>query len=246
MKPAKLASAEPAPKKGKKAKAEPEAKAPAVETLKVNIDANQVATIEIPNKFWNGAANITFTATDPEGAKVSKTARFEVRSINDAPKISEKAPQGETIREGARFKTIDLANLAVDPDHPASSLKWSVSGNKQLKVDIRKDNTVIVSVPDPQWSGREMLTFTVTDPEGASANHRMTFEVTRVNDPPTLAKKIPDQKIKEKESFKQIKLDEFVKDPDNKPNELVWTVSGNKKLKAEISPSRILTVLRRL
>ena len=242
VKPAKLASAEPAPKKGKKAKAEPEVKAPAVETLKVSVDANQVATIEIPNKFWNGAANITFTATDPEGAKASKTARFEVRSINDAPKISEKAPQGETIREGGRFKTIDLANLAVDPDHPASSLKWSVSGNKQLKVDIRKDNTVIVSVPDPQWSGREMLTFTVTDPEGASANHRMTFEVTRVNDPPTLAKKIPDQKIKEKESFKQIKLDEFVKDPDNKPNELVWTVTGNKKLKAEISPSRILTV----
>ena len=241
VKPAKLASAEPAPKKGKKP-AKEEEKTPAGETLKVKIDANQVATIEIPNKFWNGAANITFTATDPEGAKVSKTARYEVRSINDAPKISERAPQGETIREGGRFKTIDLSNLANDPDHPASKLKWTVSGNKQLKVDIRKDNTVLVSVPDPQWSGREMLTFTVTDPEGASANHRMTFEVTRVNDPPTLAKKIPDQKIKEKETFKQIKLDEYVKDPDNKPNELVWTVSGNKQLKAVISPSRILTV----
>ena len=243
VKPAKLAGAESASaKKGKKGKAEPEAKAPAGETVSVKIDANQVATIAIPNRFWNGAANITFTATDPEGAKASKTARFEVRSINDPPKISEKAPQGETIREGGRFKTIDLASLASDPDHPASSLKWTVSGNKQLKVDIRKDNTVIVAVPDPQWSGRETLTFTVTDPEGASANHKMNFEVTRVNDPPTLAKKIPDQKIKEKEQFKQIKLDEYVKDPDNKPNELTWTVSGNKQLKAEISPSRILTV----
>ena len=242
VKPVKVGAAAPAPaKKGKKAKAE-EPKAPAGETLKVNVDKNQVATIAIPNKFWNGAANITFTVTDPEGAKVSKTARFEVRSINDAPKISEKAPQGETIREGGRFKTIDLASLAEDPDHPATSLKWSISGNKQLKADIRKDNTVIVSVPNDQWSGRETLTFTVTDPEGASANHRMTFEVTRVNDPPVLVKKIPDQKIKEKESFKQIKLDEFVKDPDNKPNELKWTVTGNKKLKADISPSRILTV----
>ena len=240
VKPAKVGAAEPA-KKGKKG-AKEEEKAPAGDMLKVKIDAQQVATIEIPNKYWNGAANITFTATDPEGAKVSKTARFEVRSINDPPKISEKAPQGETIREGGRFKTIDLSNLAHDPDHAASKLKWTVSGNKQLKVDMRKDNTVIVSVPDPQWSGREMLTFTVTDPEGASANHKMTFEVTRVNDPPTLAKKIPDQKIKEKEQFKQIKLDEYVKDPDNKPNELVWKVTGNKQLKAEISPSRILTV----
>ena len=239
VKPAKAGAAA-APKKGKKGKEEE--KAPAGESLKVKIDAQQVATIEIPNKYWNGAASITFTATDPEGAKVSKTAHFEVRSINDPPKISDKAPQGETIREGGRFKTIDLASLAHDPDHPASSLKWTVSGNKQLKVDMRKDNTVIVSVPDPQWSGREMLTFTVTDPEGASANHKMTFEVTRVNDPPTLAKKIPDQKIKEKEQFKQIKLDEYVKDPDNKPNELSWSISGNKKLKAEISSSRILTV----
>ena len=239
VKPAKAGGAEPA-KKGKKGKEEE--KAPAGETLKVKVDANQTATIEIPNKYWNGAANITFTVTDPEGAKVSKTAHFEVRSINDPPKISEKAPQGETIREGGRFKTIDLASLANDPDHPASKLKWTVSGNKQLKVELRKDNTAVVSVPDPQWSGREMVTFTVTDPEGASANHRMNFEVTRVNDPPVLSKKIPDQTIKEKEQFKQIKLDEFVNDPDNKPSELRWTVSGNKKLKAEISPSRILTV----
>ena len=245
VKPAK-AESEKAPAKGKKGKkAEPEAAAPATETLDVKVETvngQRVAAIVIPNKFWNGAANITFTVTDPEGAKASKTARFEVRSVNDAPKISDKAPKGETIREGGRFKTIDLSTLASDPDHKATQLKWSVSGNKQLKVDLRKDNTVIVSVPNDQWNGKETITFTVTDPEGASANVKMNFEVTRVNDAPVLVKKIPDQKIKEKESFKQIKLDEFVKDPDNKPNELIWSVSGNKKLKAEISPSRVLTV----
>ncbi len=215
---------------------------PAGETLKVTVDANQVATVNIPNKFWHGAANITFTATDPEGASASKTARFEVRSVNDAPVIASNAPAGETILEGGRFKTIDLSTLAEDPDHPASSLKWDVSGNRDLKVDIRKDNTVIVSTPDKQWSGKEALTFTVTDPEGAYARHKMLFEVTRVNDPPAFVKRIPDQVIKEKETFKPINLNEFVKDPDNKPNELRWKISGNKKLKAEISPSQILTV----
>ncbi len=215
---------------------------PAGEKLSVNVDANQVANIVIPNKYWHGAANITFTATDPEGASASKTARFEVRSVNDAPVIAANAPTGETILEGGRFKTIDLSTLAEDPDHPASSLKWEVSGNRDLKVDIRKDNTVIISVPDKQWSGKENLTFSVTDPEGAYARHKMLFEVTRVNDPPTFVKRIPDQKIKEKETFKQIKLDEFVKDPDNKPNELRWRITGAKQLKAEISASRVLTV----
>ena len=215
---------------------------PAGETLRVQVGADQVANIIIPNKYWHGAANITFTATDPEGASASKTARFEVRSVNDAPVIAANAPTGETILEGGRFKTIDLSTLAEDPDHPASSLKWEVSGNRDLKVDIRKDNTVIISVPDKQWSGKENLTFSVTDPEGAYARHKMLFEVTRVNDPPAFVKRIPDQKIKEKETFKQIKLDEFVKDPDNKPNELRWRITGAKQLKAEISASRVLTV----
>ncbi len=226
--------------KGKKgAAAEPASTKPG---LNVKVDHNHVATIVIPDKYWNGAADITFTVTDPEGAKASKTAHYEVRSINDPPVISSSAPKGESIRENGVFKTIDLTNLASDPDHKASQLKWTVSGNKFLKVNMLKDNTVKVAVPDAQWNGKETVTFTVTDPEGASANHKMLFEVSRVNDPPVIAKKIPDQKIKEKELFKQIKLDEYVKDPDNKPNELKWTVSGNRQLKAEITPSRVLTV----
>ena len=231
----------PAKKKGKKGKDDDDE--PVGETLGVTVDPTGVATVNIPNKYWHGAANITFTATDPEGASASKTARFEVRSVNDAPVIAKDAPTGETILEGGRFKTIDLTALANDPDHPQSSLKWEVSGNRDLKVDIRKDNTVIVSVPDKQWSGKESLTFSVTDPEGAYARHKMVFEVTRVNDPPVFTKRIPDQKIKEKETFKPIKLDEFVKDPDNKPNELRWRITGAKQLKAEISASRMLTVI---
>ena len=241
VKPVKVGAAD-AGKKGKKAAKEEDAPKSSAPGLSVKVDAQHVATIAIPNKYWNGAADIVFTAKDPEGAAVSKMARFEVRSINDPPKISEKAPKGETIRENGRFTTIDLSNLATDPDHPASALKWTFSGNKALKVNHRKDNTVEVAVPDPQWNGKEMITFTVTDPEGASANHKMVFEVTRVNDPPAFVKRIPDQKIKEKETFKPIHLDEFVKDPDNKPNELKWRVSGAQKLKAEISSGRVLTV----
>ena len=236
----KTKSTAPAAKGKKGAAAEPAASSK--DQLGVKVDNNRVATIVIPNKYWNGAADITFTVTDPEGAKASKTAHYEVRSINDPPVISASAPKGESIRENGVFRTVDLSNLASDPDHKASQLKWTVSGNRFLKVNMLKDNTVKVAVPDPQWNGKETVTFTVTDPEGASAHHKMLFEVTRVNDAPVLTKKIPDQKIKEKELFKQIKLDEYVKDPDNKPSELKWSVMGNKQLKAEISPSRVLTV----
>ena len=235
-------NSDPAPKKkGKKGKVEEDEESSVANGLSVDIDNNHVAKIVIPNKFWNGAAKITFTATDPEGAKASSAATFTVKSINDLPVISANAPKGETIREGGKFQTIDLSTLATDADHSAKQLKWSFQGNRQLKVSLNKDNTVQLSVPNAQWHGKETITFTVTDPEGGKASHKMDFVVTEVNDPPTLAK-IPSQKIKEKELFKQVALDEFVKDPDNKPSEMKWTISGNKNLKAEITSARKLVV----
>jgi C4-type Zn-finger protein len=227
-------------KKNKKGKAvEPPAKA--TSALKVEIDNNRVATIQIPDKYWNGAAKITFTATDPEGAKASASAKFTVRSVNDLPQISDKAPTGETVRENGIFKTIDLSTLATDADNSATSLVWTITGNKDLKVIKNKDNTITVAVPDAQWFGKEVLTFTVVDPDGGKASQKMTFEVTEVNDAPTLSA-IPGQKIKEKAKFNAVKLDDYVKDPDDKPNTLVWSVTGAKQLKAEISPNHQLVV----
>ncbi len=239
------ASAKPAPakakgKKGKKAAYE-ETTSVNKSGLTVEIDNSHNARIVIPNKYWNGAAKISFTATDPEGASATSTALFTVRSINDLPVISDKAPTGETIREGGKFKTIDLSTLATDPDHPSKLLKWSFSGNRQLQVVLNKDNTVQVKVPHSQWHGKETITFTVTDPEGGKASHKMDFVVTEVNDPPVISK-IPNQKIKEKETFKPVSLDDYVKDPDNKPSEMKWTVSGNKYLKAEITSARKLVI----
>lgn len=45
--------------------------------------------------------------------------------------------------------------------------------------------TVTVSQPHENWNGKpERITFTVTDPEGASANRTALFTVIPVNDPP--------------------------------------------------------------
>ncbi len=233
-----------APAKAKKGK---KAEAPAAKDtdLKVSISKEGVATISTPDKYWHGAAKITFTVTDPEGAKASSSAIYTVRSVNDAPVIAPNASTGEKIREGEKFKSINLGMLASDADHKLSELKWDITGNKDLKIVRNKDNTVDINVPNAQWSGKENITFTVTDPEGGKAAQRMTFEVTPVNDPPKIGK-IAGQKIKEKDSFKPVKLDDFVKDPDNKPSELKWTVVNakdiKKGLKVDVTPSRQLNV----
>ena len=74
--------------------------------MKVGLTKEGVASILIPDKNWNGAAKITFTVTDPEGATASTSAIFTVKSVNDAPVISKDASQGEKIREGEKFKHI--------------------------------------------------------------------------------------------------------------------------------------------
>ena len=185
--------------------------------LKVDIDANKVATIAIPNKFWNGAEEITFTVTDPEGAKATSTALFTVESVNDLPEIKQVADQ--TIQEQGEFTPFNVAELVSDPDDRFENLKIDFTGNKDLKVDMSKTGLVTVKTPNKMWNGTEKITFTVTDPAGAKARTTATFTVVSVNDPPVM-KDIPSQSVKEKESFKPIELDNYVEDLDHPKNRL--------------------------
>ena len=48
---------------------------------------DRVATISIPNVYWNGTETITFTAEDLIGATDSDSATFTVTAVNDAPVV---------------------------------------------------------------------------------------------------------------------------------------------------------------
>ena len=201
--------------------------------LSVEIDQNRVATIVIPDKFWYGAAKIKFTATDGEYASDSKTATFTVRPINDPP-VLQKIPD-QTIDEKNEFESISLTDYVSDPDDDVSKLKWNITGNKDLKFELDKYGSVNIKIPNEYWNGSETVTFTVTDPAGASASTKATFTVKSINDPPEFVQDIPEQTIDEKQEFKPIELDKLVKDPDHKFEQLKWTVTGNQDLKVNIA-----------
>lgn len=217
-------------------------KEPETGTLMVNVDDNRIARIAIPDTNWNGAAAITFTVTDSEGGKASKTANFTVKSINDLPALRKFADQ--TVEEGNEFEPVSLAELVVDADHPMEKLSWSVSGNNGLKASIDpKSNMLIVKAPHEEWNGpAETITVTVKDPEGGTASASAKFTVKSINDVPELAKPIESQSIDEKKQFATIDLKTIVKDKDHSPEQLKWSVTGNKDLKVQISAERIATV----
>ena len=83
--------------------------------LKVSISTERVATIEIPNPYWNGSEEITFIATDTKGASGSETVNFTVESVNNPPEVKQIPDQ--TIDEGNTFAKIQLDDYVSDPDH---------------------------------------------------------------------------------------------------------------------------------
>ena len=74
--------------------------------LRVSISSERVATIEIPNQYWNGSEDITFIATDSKGASGSETVNFNVESVNNPPEVRQIPDQ--TVDEGQTFSEIKL------------------------------------------------------------------------------------------------------------------------------------------
>ena len=75
---------------------------------------------------------------------------------NNAPSVN--GIPGEYIQEGGKFATIKLDNYVSDDVDKPDQIKWSVSGNKSLKVSI-KDRIVTIETPDQYWNGSEDITF---------------------------------------------------------------------------------------
>ncbi len=112
-----------------------------------------------------------------------ETFDIVVSEVNVAPAVSNIPDQ--TILEGQSFLTINLDDYVDDPDHADNLLSWAATDNVELRVDIT-DRVATITPPNVNWNGSETITFTATDPDGATGWDAATFTVTGVNDPPTV------------------------------------------------------------
>jgi VCBS repeat-containing protein len=186
--------------------------------LEISI-TDRTVTIRIPNENWNGEESITFIATDPEGLSASDSALFTVEPVNDYPVITE--IQDQTIDEGAAFFSITLNDVIEDIDNSDEDIVWTYSGVSELDVEIQ-DQIATIKIPDENWSGSEMITFTATDPGGLSVCASGVFTVNAVNDPPVISD-ISIPAINEGGTFESLLLDNYVSDIDNVPDEMNWS-----------------------
>ncbi|UCD18590.1 MAG: hypothetical protein JSV44_06720, partial [Candidatus Zixiibacteriota bacterium] len=162
----------------------------------------------------------------------------EVPPENEPPVVTDIPDQ--TISEGDVFATINLDDYVSDPDNSDAEMTWTATGNTDLTVDIT-DRVATIGIPDPEWSGSEIITFRATDPGDLFDEDAATFTVTAVNDAPVVTD-IPDQMILEGETFATINLDDYVSDADNADAEMIWTATGNTDLTVDIV-DRVATII---
>ncbi len=209
--------------------------------LQVDINhAMRTVAISAPDPEWSGAEEITFTATDPGGATAGQIALFTIIAINDEPIVSGIPEQ--SIDEGESFSAITLDTYVTDNDNSDETLVWSHDAT-HLTVTIGPDRIAMVSAPDENWYGTESVTFTATDPGGASGRYAAAFTVRPVNDAPSVSA-FADQTIAMSETFEPVNLDDFVHDIDNEDAEIAWSWNGASALSVTVDEQRIATFER--
>ncbi len=115
-----------------------------------------------PDREWSGIEKVKLLACNPEGLCDSKEASFSVQEVNDPPSVN---VADQIIQLSSKFSPLNLASLSADMDHPAEDLTWTVSGAKDLMVEM-ENGLVNISSPGNGWTGREQLFFQVCDPLG--------------------------------------------------------------------------------
>lgn len=208
--------------------------------LHVTIDANRIATLSPIDTNWFGSETLTFIASDPVQLADSTTTSFTVKNVNDPPVVTP-IPAQYIIEGEERFTPINLDSYITDSDNEKDAIVWSVEKNVNLICEI-ENRVLIVSPPNLEWAGVEVLWIIAKDPGGLADTSITKFRVTSINDPPVISE-IPGQQRRVGEEFSPIKLDYFVSDPDHADRSIIWTVYGNMNLRVTII-DRIASIAR--
>ena len=147
--------------------------------LRININAQNVATITPPNADWFGQERVIFTVRDPQGESAQDAVVLTVTAVNDPPVISPIPDQ--TVEAGKNFQPLSLDNYVQDVDNSDAEITWTVKGANQLMATVTNERILTVTPKDPRWSGSETLTLRATDPQEAFAETQVTYTVLAVD-----------------------------------------------------------------
>ncbi|MEX3315604.1 Hint domain-containing protein [Sulfitobacter sp. PS-8MA] len=152
---------------------------PEGDTLTVTMASCPAGTVEIgtdgvltftPDEDFNGETTITYTVDDGNGNTSEGTVNVTVNPVNDAPVARDDS--ASTI--GSDPVVIDV--LANDTDVDGDMLSVADASSDDGSVTINDDGT-ITFVANDNFTGDATITYTVTDPDGATDEAVVTVTV---------------------------------------------------------------------
>ena len=141
------------------------------------IDRAEGTITYTPNQDFNGTDSLVYRAVDSSRTTSTATLDISVKPVNDPPvALNDEA----TTAEDTPFKVDVLANdtdvdgdtLRIQSVGPASNGTARISGNE------------ISYTPNADFSGREELSYTISDGKGGTSSAILRIDVTPVNDAP--------------------------------------------------------------
>ncbi len=172
-----------------------------------------------PRQDWYGELELTAKASDPFGQTARGDVVITVSPVNDPPHVVWEPHDLATEEDMPLHSAHDAAEVFDDVDGDV----LTYSANATTGVSAFMNGTMVDLVPDPDWTGRAMVTLEARDPSGEGAVAHFELMVGEVNDAPTIVSSGGPASIHETEEG------EFwveVVDTDSTELEYTWSVEG--------------------
>ncbi|WP_298862837.1 cadherin-like domain-containing protein, partial [uncultured Sulfitobacter sp.] len=134
-----------------------------------------------PAAEFNGDATITYTITDPQGLSDVGQAIVTVTPINDAPVAVD--DEGETDEDTSVI--VNLTGNDLDPDNTVDELSvTAVSVPADQGTVVNNGDGTVTFTPAENFNGEATITYSVSDPDGATDEGQAIVTVNPINDAP--------------------------------------------------------------
>jgi len=145
------------------------------------VDNNDGTFTYTPNANYNGSDSFTYTVSDGNGGTDSATVNLTINPLNDAPNA---ANDTATTNEDNAV-TVNVLSNDSDPDGVTLQVTQVTDGTNGTAVV--NANGTITYTPNPDFSGTDTISYTISDGQGGTGTATVTITVNDVNDAPVIS-----------------------------------------------------------
>jgi len=134
--------------------------------------------IYTPLPDFNGVDSFTYTISDGNGGTDTATVTIAVAAVNDPPSAQD---DSDSTDENTPV-VIDVLPNDSDPDSDSLTVQ---SVTQPDNGSVVNNGTDVTYIPDSEFSGIDVFTYTISDGNGGTDTATVTIAVAAVNDPPS-------------------------------------------------------------